>query len=64
MNFCSLYMPLCSPLSKPLRILKFTLRGAFERLGISLVATSDQRCARWISALFLKKEGQKLLRRA
>jgi hypothetical protein len=28
--------------------------------GISPSAEGDQRCARWIGALFLKKEGQKL----
>jgi hypothetical protein len=54
-------MPLCSPLSKPLRILKFTPRGAFERLGVSLVATSDQGFAPWMGGRFLKKATQKLL---
>jgi hypothetical protein len=31
--------------------------------GISTSAEVDQGCARWMGALFLKKEGQKLLGR-
>jgi hypothetical protein len=42
-------------------LLKFTPRGAFERLGVSTSAEVDQRFARWISGRFLKKATQKLL---
>jgi hypothetical protein len=30
-------------------------------MGVSLVATSDQRCAHWMGGRFLKKATQKLL---
>jgi hypothetical protein len=54
---------LCVPLFQNLsEILKFTPRGAFDDKGISTSAEVDQRYARWISALFLKKEGQKLFK--
>ena len=56
------------PLYKaPLLMLRFVnspLVALSNDRGISTSAEVDQRYARWIGALFLKKEGQKLLGRA
>ena len=48
---------LCVP---PASQAKLPPRGALNDRGISLVATSDQRYARWIGASFLEKAWQKL----
>ncbi len=40
---------MCSPLAA---MPQFTLRGVSNDRGVSLVATSDQRYARWIAVSF------------